>query len=307
VYVLRLAKSETPDTNLEQAGMQQHKVGTASSSADRSTNDKIQAAAAAVAAAARSSHNRPKQPSLPAAVPNQIPKIVIKQGGHPVSARSIPLTPQQEQTTTELRKGLWASVERWLVARAVIAPDSQDQAKFKGEVKRLCQMMVFDEYKQTQHHEPPCFDEQLGEERDGGSMRREVTWTKFGFRVAANHPRPPPPLIFTATSHFFSAKSVFGKTQKGLKDLRWKTEFDLDNFFSISFNTQTFEMDEDVDLTVFDFLKTTLNTELTLSELGVLLMIAGVSCRGVSAWADVQDVSFWSRNFTLPELRNAHV
>lgn len=239
-----------------------------------------------------------------------MPKIIIKQGGQALappekrlSAPLVPLTPAQDAATTELRKGLWAIVERWLAARASLPGDGQD--KFKSEIKRLCQLLIFDEYKQTQHLDQQCFDGQLSEEYDRGTMRRETTYTKFGFRVHANNPRPPQHMIFEASTYIFSADSVMGKTQRGLKDLRWKTEVDLSGVFSMCFHTQSMDVYEDIETDVLEQIKTTLNTELTLSELGVLLIIAGLSCRGVPAWVEIQDLCFWSHNFTLPEMQNA--
>lgn len=220
-----------------------------------------------------------------------------------------PLTQAQETVTTEVRKGLWATVERWLAARAKLPGDDQDkcQDRFKSEIKRLCQMFVFDEYKQSQIQDQHCIGEELSDERDHGSMRREITNTKFGFRVSASHPRPPPPLIFEATTHIFSADSVFGKTQQGLKDVKWKMEVVLEGIFALTLNTQSMEMHEDIDLGTLEQLRSTLNTELTLSELGVLLMIAGLCCKGVAAWVEVQDLCFWSHNFTIPELQFAQM
>ena len=46
-----------------------------------------------------------------------------------------------------------------------------------------------------------------------------------------------------------------------------------------------------------------LDTPLSPSELAVLLMLAGNACRGAAAWNDVEDVCFWSNNFSLPEIR----
>ena len=46
-----------------------------------------------------------------------------------------------------------------------------------------------------------------------------------------------------------------------------------------------------------------LDTPLSPSELAVLLMLAGNACRGAAAWNDVEDVCFWSNNFSLPEFR----
>ena len=258
---------------------------------------------------------KPKSKDTPppsAAAGGAIPKIVIKQGGQAVAATEkraatappVPLTSAQEAATAELRKGLWQALERWLAARAMLPGDGQD--KFKSEIKRLCSQIVFDEFKQTvhpdQHH---LFDSQLSAEFDCGSMRRETTYTRFGFRVPAHHPRPPPPMLFESTTYIFSADSVMGKTQKGIKDLRWKTEVELAGVLSITFHTQSMEIYEDIELEVLEQLKNTLHTELTLSELAVLLIVAGLCCRGAAAWVDVQDLCFWSNNLTLPELQPA--
>lgn len=265
------------------------------------------------AAAARATAGKLKKDNAPVVSTgdNKLPKIIIKQGGQamaPSEKRAappppVPLTAAQESATQELRKGLWTAVERWLAARALLPGEGQD--KFKSELKRLCQLIVFDEYRASTHDDQKCFDEQLGEQRDNGSMRRETTFTRFGFRVPANHPRPPPPVLFQSTTHIFSADSIMGKTRNGLKDMRWKIEMEVSGLFSLSFHTQSMEVYEDIEADMLEQLKTTLSTELTLSELGVLLMIAGLCCRGAAAWVDVQDICFWSHNFTLPELQLA--
>jgi len=270
-------------------------------------DSKAAAAAAAAAAARGATKNKKDAPVPPPGAAGSIPKIIIKQGGQalaPVERRSVPLvplTPMQELATNELRKGLWAVVEQWLVARATLPGDGQD--KFKSEIKRLCQILVFDEYKQTQHLDQQCFDAQLGADFDRGTMRRDTTYTKFGFRVHVNNAKPPPHMMFEASTYIFSADSVMGNTQRGVKDLRWKTEVDLVGVFSMCFDTQSMDVDEDIEADKLQQLKMTLNTELTVSELGVLLIIAGMCCRGVAAWVDVQDLCFWSHNFTLPELQ----
>jgi len=241
---------------------------------------------------------------------DKIPKIVIKQGGQAVAperrpAAPVPMTPAQEAATGELRKGLWLAVEKWLAARAALPGDGQD--RFKSELKRLCQQLVFDQYSQSQREEDGHLehDPELGALGDGATMTRESTVCKFGFRVAANHPRPPPPMILEATTYIFSAESVMGKTRKGIKDLRWRTELELAGILSISFDSQTMQVDEDVDAELLQQIKNTLATELTLSELGVLLLIAGLCCRSQAAWYLVEDVCFWSHNFTLPEFQSA--
>jgi hypothetical protein len=256
-----------------------------------------------------SANIKSKQGPGPQGSDNKIPKIIIKQGGQtmaPIERRVVAppaLSAQQEAVTSEVRKGLWASVERWLAARWALGGDGHE--KFKSEVKRLCQLLMFEEYKHTQEEDTECFDEQLRAERDNGSMSREVTYCRFAFRVPQNHPRPPPPLIFEATTHIFSADTVIGKTQRGLKGMRWKTEIELEGILSLSYNTQSMEVEEAIEADVLEQMKNTLNTELTVSELGVFLLIAGLCSRGVSAWGDVQDFCFWSHNFTLPEFQNA--
>lgn len=240
---------------------------------------------------------------------DKIPRIVIKQGGQQMTtterrmAAPLALTAAQETTTGELRKGLWAAVERWLAARSMLPGDGQD--RFKSEVKRLCQMLVFDEYKQAQVAEGQCLDAQLGPDGDGGSMRRELTYCKFGFRVPANHPRPPPQMVLEANTYIFSADTVMGKTRKGIKDLRWRIQLDLAGVLSLSFNTQSMEVEEDIETSVLEQLKSTLNTELTLPELGVFLLIAGLCSHSAAAWMQVENVCFWSHNLTLPEFQHA--
>lgn len=44
-----------------------------------------------------------------------------------------------------------------------------------------------------------------------------------------------------------------------------------------------------------------LGTHISLSELGVFLMLAGNACRGASAWNDVEEICFWTTHFSLPE------
>jgi hypothetical protein len=46
-----------------------------------------------------------------------------------------------------------------------------------------------------------------------------------------------------------------------------------------------------------------LNTFISSSELGVLLMLAGNANKGANAWNDVEKVCFWTSNFSLPEFR----
>jgi hypothetical protein len=292
------------DAIVPQASAPQQKAGPSTGTAKDSKP-------AAVTQRAEQGKLKKKENASGPAAAGAIPKIVIKQGGQAMSSASekravppVPLTPAQEAATQELRKGLWSVVERWLAARAALAGDGLD--RFKSEIKRLCQLLVFDEYKQSQHDVHDCFDEQLCEARDKGSMRCETTSTSYSFRVPANHPRPPPKLLFEATTWIFSADSVMGKTRKGIQDLRWKTEVDLAGVISLSFFSQSMEpCYEEIEAGVLEQLKSTLNTELTVSELGVLLIIAGFCCRGQAAWIDVQDICFWSHNFSLPELQYA--
>lgn len=261
-------------------------------------------------AAARPGATNMKSKQASAAPPpdSKIPKIVIKQGGQtmPSMDRRIiappPLTPQQEAVTGEVRKGLWTSVERWLAARVALGGEGHD--KFKSEVKRLCQLLLFEEYKHVERVDKQCFDEQHPES-DGASMRQEVTFCRYAFRVPVNHPRPPPQLVLEATTHIFSADSYMGKTQRGFKDMRWKMDIELAGIMSLSYNTQSMEAEETVEAGVLEQMKATLNTELTAAELGVFLLIAGLCSRGVAAWVDVQDFCFWSHNFTLPEFQHA--
>ncbi len=44
-----------------------------------------------------------------------------------------------------------------------------------------------------------------------------------------------------------------------------------------------------------------LQTHITSSELGVLFMLAGSASLGPAAWQLVEDVCFWTANFSLPE------
>ena len=263
---------------------------------------------APTAARPGSANMKSKQGSSAPGPDSKIPKIVIKQGGQtmPSMDRRIiappPLTPQQEAVTSEVRKGLWASVERWLAARVALGGEGHD--KFKSEVKRLCQLLLFEEYKHVQRMNKQCLDDQLVE-CDGASMSQEVTFCRYAFRVPVNHPRPPPQLVFEATTHIFAADSYTGKTQRGFKDMRWKTDIELAGIMSLSYNTQTMEVEEAVEAGALEQMKATLNTELTAAELGVFLLIAGLCSRGVAAWVDVQDFCFWSHNFSLPEFQNA--
>ena len=215
----------------------------------------------------------------------------------------IPLTQAQEAATSELRKGLWVCVDRWLSARMKLPGDGTD--KFKADLRRLCQNIVFDEWRVASHEELDCFDAQLGAELDRGCMRRETTSTTFHFRTPANHPRPPPKMHFTADTWLLSADAVHGRTQNGVKDLWWRTEMEISGVLALSFDTQSFHVQESIQAGVLEQLKVSLTTDLTPAELGVLLLITGMCCRGAAAWSELQDVCFWSHNFTLPELQSS--
>jgi hypothetical protein len=62
---------------------------------------------------------------------------------------------------------------------------------------------------------------------------------------------------------------------------------------------------EDVSRHKLNEVRQALNTHISSSELGVFLMLAGNAYRGASAWNDVEEVCFWTANFSLPEFRVA--
>mmetsp|Transcript_39696 Transcript_39696/g.94045 ORF Transcript_39696/g.94045 Transcript_39696/m.94045 type:complete len:166 (-) Transcript_39696:63-560(-) len=129
------------------------------------------------------------------------------------------------------------------------------------------------------------------------SLSREVTTTRF--RLI--HPEIKAPFVFEATHHVFAGELL--GTGKRLDGLTWKVDLELIGFFLVAFHTQTYQCGEELDRSLLDEVRSALNTPLSPSELAVLLMLAGNACRGAAAWNDVEDVCFWSNNFSLPEFR----
>jgi hypothetical protein len=162
----------------------------------------------------------------------------------------------------DLRRRLGGAVEQWISARSALpGGEGEDLCGFRPEIERLVKLIAFEAFEIKQE-----LDEAEGGDGDGGAdgggdpptasgdtYGREVTTTRFRLE----HPEVKAPFVFESTQHVFSgsvlgaaaaAAGGVGRQRHRLEGLKWKVEFELIGFFVLALHTQTFEVDEDVEL-----------------------------------------------------------
>ena len=149
----------------------------------------------------------------------------------------------------KLRRSLGGAVERWISARSALpGGDEDDLGVFRPEIERLVKLIAFEA-----HESKYEIDEDVGSSGQDAQVEqpcsREITKTRF--RLA--HPEIKVPFVFESTQHIFSG-SVLGAGEMGhrLEGLQWKVEFELIGFFVLAFHTQSFQVDEDVEIARLD-------------------------------------------------------
>eukprot|EP00960_Hanusia_phi_P071865 767651-Hanusia_phi.AAC.3 len=193
----------------------------------------------------------------------------------------------------ELEQGFKLAVERWMSSRAAL-PKS-DGGKFQSEIKRLVSRIFFESFEQERERHA-----------DGGPAGRqelsgwETTRTRFSF-IGDGQEASSSSMEFLSTRHFFSG-SILGQDEQ-FRQLLWKVEFELTGAFYLSFHTQSLQCCEDVEWIFLENLKQLLRTDISIAELGVLIMLAGNAKKGGMAWKDVEELCFWTDGFSMPEFR----
>jgi hypothetical protein len=155
----------------------------------------------------------------------------------------------------DLRRRLGGAVERWISARSALpGGEGDDLGGFRPEIERLVKLIAFEAFEIKQE-----LDE--SEDSGGGAVAaaaaaaaaagdgcgREVTTTRFRLE----HPEVKAPFVFESTQHTFSGSVLGAAAAAGrhrLEGLRWKVEFELIGFFVLALHTQTYEVDEDVEI-----------------------------------------------------------
>mmetsp|Transcript_34123 Transcript_34123/g.90171 ORF Transcript_34123/g.90171 Transcript_34123/m.90171 type:complete len:531 (+) Transcript_34123:254-1846(+) len=240
----------------------------------------------------------------------------------------------------DLRRRLGGAVERWLSARSSLpGGEGDDLGGFRPEIERLVKLIAFDafEIKQENEEVEGSRHGSNGVDGCGGAATsglgngddsfewcssKEVTTTRF--RIA--HSELKAPFVFESTQHVFTGSMGLvpgegvgadsGSAANGacleqadsashrpprLEGLLWKVQFELIGFFVLAYHTQSYQVDEDVELLRLEEVREALQTHITSSELGVLFMLAGHAGLGPAAWKFVEDLCFWTANFSLPE------
>ena len=169
-------------------------------------------------------------------------------GAEHASVRGLPNADNED-----LRRRLGGAVERWISARSALpGGEGDDLGVFRPEIERLVKLIAFEAFEIKKE-----LDEAEGADRGaaaaavaaaasvGDVCGREVTTTRFRLE----HPEVKAPFVFESTQHVFSG-SVLGTAGQHhrLEGLRWKVEFELIGFFVLALHTQTYEVEEDVEL-----------------------------------------------------------